>query len=112
MDKKNVQVAGRFSSKKMQKINLFESRRMFCDLYCMEPGQSQAIHSHEGSDKIYFVLEGEGKFSVAGEDAVLGVGDLICAFSGQPHGVENLSQGRLVCLVFMAPHPKPDQFPA
>ena len=49
----------RFDDEKMQKVNLFESHRMFADLYCLKPGQQQKPHTHSENDKIYFVLEGE-----------------------------------------------------
>ena len=51
-----------FNEQKMQKVNLFETERMFCDLYCFEPGQEQKTHTHAGADKIYYVLEGRGTF--------------------------------------------------
>ena len=31
-----------FRPEKMSKVNLFETPRMFCDVYGLEPGQSQA----------------------------------------------------------------------
>ena len=49
----------RFSGEKFQKVNLFDSERMFCDIYCFEPGQEQALHSHADNDKIYHVIEGQ-----------------------------------------------------
>lgn len=109
MDIEKITQRVRFNSEKMQKVNLFESRNMFCDLYCLEPGQTQRVHSHSGSDKIYYVLKGQGTFLVGGESAVLQPGEAVCAWSGQPHGVENRSHRRLTCLVFMAPHPSPEK---
>ena len=46
----------RFSPDKFQKVNLFDTERMFCDIYCFEPGQEQAPHKHADNDKIYYVL--------------------------------------------------------
>jgi len=37
-----------FSSEKMQKVNLFETDNLFCDLYCLRPGQAQKPHTHPG----------------------------------------------------------------
>ena len=37
---RKVAEAIQFSSEKMKKNGLFETERMFCDLYCFEPGQS------------------------------------------------------------------------
>jgi mannose-6-phosphate isomerase-like protein (cupin superfamily) len=55
---KSFLAARRFAAEKMQKMNLFETGRLYCDVYCLEPGQAQKVHAHEGSDKIYAVLEG------------------------------------------------------
>ena len=94
-----------FSGEKFQKVNLFESERMFCDIYCFEPGQEQALHSHDDNDKIYCVLEGRGTFTVGGESRELDAGWSVLCPPGEDHGVVNTSGGRLVVLVFMAPHP-------
>jgi len=105
MDLKTIRDTTHFSPEKMQKVNLFASRNMFCDIYCLEPGQLQKVHRHNGNDKIYYVIEGTGKFTVGKDVQILQAGQIVCAFSGEPHGVENTSQQRLVCLVFMAPNP-------
>lgn len=96
-----------FDPTKMRKNNAFETRLFFCDVYCLEPGQSQAPHAHAGSDKVYVVLEGEGTFLVGSEHESLESGQAVLAPAGEPHGVTNDGPERLVCLVFMAPHPKP-----
>ena len=110
MDVKKISEMVQFQAEKMRKVNLFESERMFCDLYCLEAGQEQVVHIHESNDKVYYVLEGRGRFTIGGESRLLGVGEIACAWSGQPHGVENCSDQRLTCLVYMAPHPKPEKF--
>jgi quercetin dioxygenase-like cupin family protein len=97
--------AVRFRPEKMAKVNLFETPRMFCDVYCLEPGQEQAPHAHDGADKIYYVLDGEGEFTLGEERHRLGTGHALMAPSGEPHGVRNHGQARLTLLVFMAPNP-------
>jgi len=94
-----------FATDKMKKNGLFETERLFCDLYCFEPGQSQAAHTHEGSDKIYYVVKGKGAFQIGNEDRDLGEGEIAIAPSGQKHGVTNPGPDRLLLLVFMAPRP-------
>ena len=105
MDVAAIEALKRFSAEKMQKVNLFETPRMFCDIYCLEPGQEQKLHRHDGADKVYFVLEGVGRFTVGDETAALGPGTAVLAPSGEEHGVHNASPQRLVILVFMAPNP-------
>jgi len=94
-----------FSSEKMKKTNLFNTEHLFCDLYCLEPGQFQKVHAHKGEDKVYTVLEGEGCFQVGEETETVAVGASVLAPAGQPHGVKNASAKQLVVLVFMAPKP-------
>lgn len=96
-----------FDPARMRKSPLFETPRFFCDLYCLEPGQSQPQHVHDGEDKVYVVLEGEGTFRVGSEQEALAAGEAVLAPAGQVHGVANEGPERLVCLVFMAPHPRP-----
>lgn len=105
MDTKHLLPEARFSPEKMQKVALFGSPHYFCDLYCLEPGQEQRVHSHPKSDKIYYVIEGQGVFHIAGEEKSLGPGEIVIARSGEDHGVRNRLSSNLVLLVFMAPRP-------
>lgn len=102
---KQISDAVQFSAEKMKKNGIFETERCFCDLYCFEPGQTQAAHTHEGSDKIYYVVKGKGRFQVGGEERQLGAGEIAIAESGEKHGVTNDGTERLVVLVYMAPKP-------
>ena len=56
---------------------------------------------------VAMVVEGEGTFRIGEEDASLEAGEAVMAASGVVHGVSNEGPERLVCLVFMAPHPRP-----
>jgi quercetin dioxygenase-like cupin family protein len=94
-----------FSSAKLAKHNLFETPQMFCDLYLLEPGQSQKAHAHTAATKFYFVLEGRPTLVVGEERRALGPGGLAWAAAGQVHGVENETGERAVLLVAMAPNP-------
>jgi quercetin dioxygenase-like cupin family protein len=95
-----------YSAQKMQKHNLFDSERMFCDVYCFEPGQEQTAHSHAGSDKIYYVIEGVADVRIGEETRRLEAGGVAHASPEVAHGVVNPGPGRLALLVFMAPKPK------
>lgn len=97
--------ARRFRAEKLSKQNLFTSPRMFVDVYCLEPGQAQQVHSHDGNDKVYYVLEGRCAVTIGDERRELGPGELAVAPSGVPHGAANDSEGRVRLLVWMAPCP-------
>jgi quercetin dioxygenase-like cupin family protein len=89
----------------MQKVGLFSTDRFFLDLYCLEPGQTQKAHAHEGSDKVYLVVEGQGRFRIGDDEADLRSGEAVLAASGDVHGIVNDSGSRLVVLTLMAPPP-------
>lgn len=89
----------------MTKINRYSSSRMFVDHYVLMSGESQRPHTHDGNDKVYFVLEGTGLFRLGEEEHRLGAGEGCVAAAGVLHGVRNESPDRLVVLVVMAPNP-------
>lgn len=106
MEHKNLWKLVAFKTEKMQKIPLFDSDKMFFDLYCLLPGQFQKVHAHANEDKVYVVLEGEGLFDISGEKKTLSSGETVIARAGVPHGVRNDSGENLVLLVTMSPKPK------
>jgi mannose-6-phosphate isomerase-like protein (cupin superfamily) len=105
MDVKDFAGARRFAAEKMQKLNLFTTERLFCDVYCLEPGQAQTPHAHGGSDKVYAVLEGRVMVEIDAERRELGAGEITLAPAGSVHGVRNESGEGAALLVFMAPRP-------
>ena len=100
--------AARYADTKMQKVNLFESRRMFCDVYGLRPGQAQKVHAHDDADKVYHVLEGTAWIRIGDETRALGPGQTAIAPAGVEHGVSNEGEGPTSLLVVMAPHPSYD----
>lgn len=105
MEIQTVLARAAFRPEKMSKVNLFESQRFFCDVYCLRPGQEQARHSHRENDKLYYVLKGSAEVSIGEETAVLHAGEIVHAPAGVEHGIANRTDTDVVCLVFMAPHP-------
>jgi mannose-6-phosphate isomerase-like protein (cupin superfamily) len=105
LESKRVDAEISFSEEKMKKNSLFDSPHLFYDAYCLLPGQAQTVHAHEGSEKVYYVLRGAGRFTVGDEVEDLGEGHAVIARAGVPHGVRNDSQEKLILLVTMAPRP-------
>ncbi len=102
---KDARAAAAFAPDKMKKVNLFDTERMFCDVYGLNPGQEQTAHAHAGSDKVYFVLNGAGVFRIGDEERHVGSGYAVLAPAGASHAVRNPGSERLTLLVFMAPKP-------
>jgi oxalate decarboxylase/phosphoglucose isomerase-like protein (cupin superfamily) len=100
MDHPTVIQPGRYAQwrpDKMGKATLFESERLLVGLNAFEPGQMHELHSHEGMDKLYYVLEGEGR------QMSMRAGELMVAPEGVPHGIRNTGTGRLLVLAVLAP---------
>jgi len=94
-----------FRADKMGKTTLFESNRLLVGLNAFEPGQSHALHSHTGMDKVYQVVHGRGVFLLEGRELPMSAGDLLIAPEGVPHGVRNTGADRLLLLAILAPAP-------
>jgi len=90
MEIKDLKRLARYNPEKMAKIPVFQSERMLYDLYALLPGQAQKVHVHEGSDKVYYALEGEVVVRVGEEEALLAPG--MAAFA--PRGAERVGKPR------------------
>lgn len=87
------------------KSTIFQSPRMLVGMDCLEPGQTQPPHRHAGRDKFYFVIEGQGRFTIGEETREGGPGTLVWAPADTTHAVVNIGDVRLVMLIGMAPEP-------
>lgn len=94
-------------AERLTKHGLFETPRFFADVYVLRPGQAQAVHTHEGEDKCYFVLSGRGQITSGTVVHDAGPGALVFCPAGEDHGVVNAALDEdLRLLVYMAPHPR------
>src|SRR5262245_31051253 len=105
MDVKNLRDARRFAADKMVKAGIFATQRLFYDVYCLEPGQAQKVHSHAGSDKVYLLLDGTAVVTVGDEERTLSPEEAVLCPAGAPHGVRNDGPGRTAFLVVTTPPP-------
>lgn len=90
---------------RMARIALATTERAQLDLYCVAPGQAQRPHTHGDQDKIYYVLEGRGRFTVGAETLTLDAGDATVARAGVEHGLVNEGTAPLLVLVVVTPPP-------
>jgi quercetin dioxygenase-like cupin family protein len=96
--------AATFAKDKAAKADLFAGRHLFVGLNCFEPGQSQKVHVHAGSDKFYLVVSGKARMIVGDETRDVAEGTLVWAPADLPHGVVQALE-RTVMLVAIAPPP-------
>ena len=90
---------------RMARIALATTERAQLDLYCVAPGQAQRPHTHGDQDKIYYVLEGRGRFTVGAETQTLEAGDATVARAGVERGLLNEGTAPLLVLVVVTPPP-------
>ena len=93
----------KFQPDTMAKIALATTERAQLDLYCVGVGQSQRAHTHGDQDKIYYVLEGRGRFRVGSEELRLEAGEAVVARAGVEHGLVNDGTSPLLVLVVVTP---------
>lgn len=105
----DLRTVTRFSADKMQKNGIFSTKQLDADLYCFEPGQAERSHTNLTADKVYFILEGTGRFTVGRTTREFKAGTSILVPANEEHGVINMTEERLVMLVTVAPpeSPKP-----
>ncbi len=94
-----------FTSEKMGKATIFKSDRIMVGINAFEPGQEHKLHAHQGMDKVYQVLAGNGLFLLEGRELPMEAGTLLVAPEGVSHGIRNTGDGRLVVLAILAPAP-------
>ncbi|MBM62451.1 MAG: cupin [Acidobacteria bacterium] len=95
-----------YTPDKMGKTTIFRSERILVGLNAFEPGQEHAVHEHEGMDKVYHVVEGQGLFLLGkGETQPMQAGMMLVAPEGTAHGIRNIGTGRLLVVAILAPAP-------
>ena len=91
------------NSEKFFKNTLWSGEHVIVGLNCLEPNQKQSVHAHSGADKFYYVLSGNGTFTVGEEEKTVTAGTVVIAPANVPHGVTNTGADRLSLLVAIAP---------
>ena len=95
-----------FHAERFYKGTLFASEHMLVGIDCLAPHQEQPLHHHNGHDKMYFVHEGTGIFTIGEETVHAHAGDVIMAPANVPHSVVNRSDDPLIMLIVMSPFPQ------
>ncbi len=75
----------------------------------VEPGGQADAHLHPDMEQVFFLLEGQARFTLEGQEHVLGPGDLILVPRGITHHIESVGERSLKVLIIMTPPPASDQ---
>lgn len=101
---RSIDGAATFTKDQAAKADLFAGGQLFVGLNCFEPGQSQKVHVHAGSDKFYLVVSGKARMIVGDDTREVGAGTVVWAPADVPHGVVQALE-RTVMMVAIAPPP-------
>jgi len=77
----------------------FDSCIRFMHETTLLPRASIGLHSHEGNEELYYVLEGKGLMTVNEESVEMNPGDVCLTKSGSSHSFKNIGEGELRIIV-------------
>lgn len=87
--------------------NLFITPEMRSRIMRMEPGTISAGHTHDLGHEVFLVLEGQAEFTIDGETAIVGPGQLCFARADQWHEVRCVSDTPMTMYLSVTPHLEP-----
>ena len=87
--------------------NLFIAPTMRGRFLRHEPGEVGPFHSHDIGDELFLILRGQCEFTIDGDRAVLGPGQLCVARAGQKHEVRVVGDEPMIMFLVVAPHLEP-----
>ncbi len=100
---RRVAAEASFDAARMSAADLLAGSHLTCSVASFEPGQSHETHMHGGSDQVFAVIDGRGRFTVGSESRDLGPGEIALAPAGISHGLVASAGVRLVVLVITSP---------
>ena len=68
-----------------------------------EPGSEQAVHSHEGREQVYVIVQGRGSMRVDEEVEEVGPGTAILVPPGASHSIRNIGEEKLIYVSATSP---------
>jgi mannose-6-phosphate isomerase-like protein (cupin superfamily) len=68
----------------------------------MDPGVTVGFHKHEGSEEVYWILEGRAKVRDDDKVAELGPGDALLTLDQHSHSIENAGTSPLKLLAVLS----------
>lgn len=69
----------------------------------LDPGKGHELHTHPDSEEILYILSGEGEQTIAGEEQLVGPGEMVYIPAGVEHSTMNSSWEPLRFLAIYGP---------
>jgi len=87
--------------------NIFIAPEMRARIIRREPGTGGGGHTHDLGHEIFLVLEGQAEFTIAGESAILGPGQICVARADEWHTIRVVGDQPLTYYLSVTPHLEP-----
>jgi quercetin dioxygenase-like cupin family protein len=87
--------------------NLFITPQIRARIMRFEPHQLSSGHTHDVGHEMFLVLEGQAEFTIDGNSAVVGPGQVCVARAGQWHEVRAVGDGPMTLYLSVTPHIEP-----
>src|SRR6266550_1086503 len=72
-----------------------------------EPGQVSDGHTHDLGHEMFLVVDGFAEFTIAGQSAVVGPGQICVARAGEWHEIRTLPDAPMTLYLSVTPHIEP-----
>ena len=87
--------------------NLFITPEIRSRIMRFEPGEVSHGHTHDLGHEMFVVLAGRAEFTIAGESAVVGPGQICVARAGEWHEIRTLADAPMTLYLSVTPHIEP-----
>ena len=87
--------------------NLFITPEIRSRIIRFKPGEVSHGHTHDLGHEMFVVLDGQAEFTIAGQSAVLGPGQICVARAGEWHEIRTLTDGPMTLYLSVTPHLEP-----
>jgi mannose-6-phosphate isomerase-like protein (cupin superfamily) len=79
--------------------SVFLTNWSYVDHLVLPPGASEGLHRHTGVEEVYYVINGDGEASVAGETTAIHKGDAVPLQLNDPHTFRNTGKADLEFMI-------------
>lgn len=104
-DLKSLEDIAQFNPRFFVRRRIFSTDSMHFNIYCIEPGQSNPLHKHSGSDEICYFVQGTGDVIVGDEIAAVQPGDSVHIPKDVGHEIINTGTERMIVVLAQSPLP-------
>ncbi|HLZ29015.1 MAG TPA: cupin domain-containing protein [Chloroflexota bacterium] len=87
--------------------NLFITPEIRSRIMRFEPGQVSHGHTHDVGHEMFLVVDGQAEFTIAGQSAVLGPGQMCVARAGEWHEIRIVGDRPMTLYLSVTPHIEP-----